>query len=162
MTEISAILTGDWLIVVTLIQYKIWRQLPWLDRLNFQAKCHLWGLLATEPLALITTSLAKAISRCAVGLLCTMLLPVSLAAGNKLHSLGNLEAERLTSYPPASRYCSTGKLKHYRADTRPSAFTRYHTWRGFHSFLSRERQTSIWDIEECVKRISGARLRVIY
>jgi len=45
-----------------------------------------------------------------------ILLPVFLVAGNKLHSLGNLEAERLTSYPPASRYSSKEKLKQLWAD----------------------------------------------
>ena len=45
-----------------------------------------------------------------------ILLPVILVAGNKLHSLGNLEAVRLTSYPPASRYSSTEQLKHLWAD----------------------------------------------
>ena len=64
------------------------------------------------------------------------LLPVSLVAGNKLHSSGNLEAERLTSDPPTSRYRSKDKLKHYRADTRPSAFTRvsYTVWLPFFPF----------------------------
>lgn len=73
-----------------------------------------------------------------------ILLPVFLVAGNKLHSLGNLEAERLTSYPPASRYSSTEKLKQLWADAIVLVHSLgYHTRCGYRPLLSREQATSI-------------------
>ena len=71
------------------------------------------------------------------------LLSVFLVADDKLHSSGNLEAGRPTSDPPASRYCSTGKLKQLWADNCSSAFTRRRTRCGYRPLLSREQATSI-------------------